>query len=84
MGKTTQLQYIKIPAEAFNDMDLLLSCIDVSSLGWDALEAYIRTERVFADKKERLEIRKAYYRLILAKTEEERQEERMNYLHRKH
>jgi len=78
--ENTQGKQIKIPVTAFNDMDLLLTCIDVSSLDWDALEAYIRVERVFADKKERLEIRKTYYRLILAKNEDERYEERINYL----
>jgi len=81
--ENVQNKQIKIPVATFNDIDFLLTCIDLSSLDWEAMEAYLRIDRVFAEKKERAETRKTYFKLVLAQNEDERHEERINYLHRK-
>ena len=77
---------VKIPLTLFNQTIDLLECFDTNMLnGFDPILAMYHTQvlSAFQDKRQNLELRKSYAKVIFAKDEDERTEARINYLHAK-
>ena len=75
---------VTIPSELFYRIIDLLEDWDIYEYSWHTQQEYCDVVHALATKKQSLELRQAYAKIIYADNEDERHEARIRYLRDKH